>query len=100
MSYVPGHSHSHEGLRPHLVTRSAAPVATEQLEGGASASACAPCSGQATLLGTWGEGAMMAAEAGVRPEKVAVVRASLAAGNYQVPASAVASRVLEYMLVR
>lgn len=100
MSNVPGRSHSHEGLRPRLVVSSAAPVATEQLKSGASASACAPGSGRATLLGSWSEVAMMAAEAGVRPEKVAVVRASLAAGNYQVPASAVASRVLEYMLVR
>lgn len=100
MSNVPGHSHSHEGLEPHLVVPLAVPVAMEQLKGRASASACAPGSGRETLLGSWGEEEMMAAEAGVRMEKVAAVRVALAAGNYHVPESAVASRVLEYMLVR
>ena len=83
-----------------MVTPLTAPVATEQLKGGASASVCDPGSGQSTLLGSWGEGAIMAAEAGVRLEKVAAVRVALAAGNYYVPESAVASRVLEHMLVR
>jgi anti-sigma28 factor (negative regulator of flagellin synthesis) len=38
-------------------------------------------------------------EAGVRPDKVANVKAALAAGTYNVPASAVASRVVDEMLV-
>jgi negative regulator of flagellin synthesis FlgM len=52
----------------------------------------------ATLSSAGSVVAQEAADGGVRMEKVAAVQAALAAGTYDVPASAVASRVVDAML--
>jgi negative regulator of flagellin synthesis FlgM len=55
-------------------------------------------SDQATFSSAGSEVSLTAAEPGVRTDKVASVQAALAAGTYSVPASAVASRVVDSML--
>ena len=55
-------------------------------------------SDRATLSSAASEISQVAREEGVRPEKVAAVKAALAAGTYNVPASAVASKVVDAML--
>ena len=55
---------------------------------------------RATLSSAGSSVAQAASESDVRSAKVAAVQASLAAGTYDVPASAVASRVVESMLGR
>jgi anti-sigma28 factor (negative regulator of flagellin synthesis) len=51
------------------------------------------------LLRSWSEVSLSATEVDVRTDKVAAAQAALAAGTYNVPASAVASKVLDDMLV-
>jgi anti-sigma28 factor (negative regulator of flagellin synthesis) len=41
---------------------------------------------------------MTAADSGIRTDKVAAVQAAMAAGTYNVPASAVASKMVDAML--
>lgn len=53
---------------------------------------------QATLSQAGTEVALSAAQDGVRMDKVAAIQQALAAGTYNVPASAVAEKVLESML--
>ena len=53
---------------------------------------------RATLSNAASEVAQSATESGVRMEKVSSIQAALAAGTYQVPASAVASRMVDAML--
>jgi flagellar biosynthesis anti-sigma factor FlgM len=55
-------------------------------------------SDRATLSSAGSEVAQTASDSGVRMEKVASVRAALDAGSYDVPASAVASKVVDAML--
>lgn len=55
-------------------------------------------SDRATLSTAATEFSQAAREEDVRPEKVAAVQAALAAGTYNVPAAAVASRVVDAML--
>jgi flagellar biosynthesis anti-sigma factor FlgM len=55
-------------------------------------------SDRATLSSAGSEVSLTAGEDGVRPEKVSGVQAALAAGTYNVPASAVASKMVEAML--
>jgi negative regulator of flagellin synthesis FlgM len=55
-------------------------------------------SDRATLSSAGSEVAQTAADSDVRPEKVAGVQAALAAGTYNVPASAVASKMVDAML--
>jgi flagellar biosynthesis anti-sigma factor FlgM len=52
----------------------------------------------ATLSNAGSEVSQTAADSDVRMDKVAAVRAALAAGTYSVPASAVAGKVVEAML--
>jgi negative regulator of flagellin synthesis FlgM len=52
----------------------------------------------ATLSSAGSEVAQSAADGGVRMDKVAEIQAALAAGTYNVPASAVASRMIDSML--
>jgi flagellar biosynthesis anti-sigma factor FlgM len=53
---------------------------------------------RATLSPAGSEVAQTAADGGVRMEKVAGVQAALQAGSYQVPAQAVAARMVDAML--
>ena len=68
---------------------------------GARSNAAAAPSGmgsdRATLSSAGSEVSLTAGEDGVRPEKVAGVQAALAAGTYNVPASAVASKMVDAM---
>jgi len=55
-------------------------------------------SDMATFSSAASEVAQTAGDASVRMDKVAGIQAALAAGSYNVPASAVASKVVESML--
>jgi negative regulator of flagellin synthesis FlgM len=55
-------------------------------------------SDQATFSSAGSEVSLTGAEPGVRTDKVASVQAALAAGTYNVPPSAVASKVVDSML--
>ncbi|MGD0733712.1 MAG: flagellar biosynthesis anti-sigma factor FlgM [Terracidiphilus sp.] len=55
-------------------------------------------SDRATFSSAGSEVSLTAAEPGVRTDKVANVQAAIAAGTYNVPASAVASKVVGSML--
>jgi negative regulator of flagellin synthesis FlgM len=52
----------------------------------------------ATLSRAGAQAAQVASQSDVRAEKVASIHAALAAGTYQIPASAVASKVVDTML--
>jgi anti-sigma28 factor (negative regulator of flagellin synthesis) len=91
--------HSLAELRPFLKASSAAQAETQQSKNGVAACAGALGSGRSNLLRFWSEVSLMAAEVDVRTDKVAAAQAALAAGTYNVPASAVASKVLDDMLV-
>jgi negative regulator of flagellin synthesis FlgM len=101
MGNLPGYSRPLEGLKPLLGLPPTAPAATQQPKSGAATSADAVGSAHtaATLSGAKGEVSPMDAEAGARMDKVASVQAALAAGTYHVPASVVAFRVVDAMLV-
>lgn len=66
--------------------------------GGAAASPSALGSDSATLSSAGSEVQLTAGEDGVRTDKVAGVQAALAAGTYNVPPSAVATRMVDAML--
>lgn len=53
---------------------------------------------QATLSRVGTEVALSAAQEGVRADKVAAIQQALAAGTYNVPASAVADKVMDTMI--
>ena len=53
---------------------------------------------RATLSSAGSEASLESAGDGVRMDKVAAVQAALAAGNYDVPASEVATKVVDAML--
>jgi negative regulator of flagellin synthesis FlgM len=55
-------------------------------------------SDQATFSRAGSEVSLTSAEPGVRTDKVASIQAALAAGTYNVPPSAVASKVVDSML--
>jgi negative regulator of flagellin synthesis FlgM len=55
-------------------------------------------SDRATLSSAGSEVSLTAADSGVRTDKVAAVQAALAAGTYDVPATAVASKIVDAML--
>jgi len=66
--------------------------------GSAAAGSSALGSDRATLSSAGSEVLLTAGEDGVRPDKVAGVQAALAAGTYNVPATAVASKMIDAML--
>lgn len=76
-----------------------APAATPPPQTRTTTSASSALSSdRATLSSAGSEVAQTAADSDVRPEKVASVQAALAAGSYDVPASAVASKMVDAML--
>ena len=87
-----------EGLKSLLGTAPAGPSAPQQSKSAATAGGSALSADRATLSSAATEVSMTAAEAGVRMDKVAGVQAALAAGTYNVPASAVAAKVVDGML--
>jgi negative regulator of flagellin synthesis FlgM len=90
-----------EGLKSILGTPASTPAAAQQPKSGV-ASAAAGGSGlgadRATLSSAGNEVSQTAGDAAVRMDKVAGIQAALAAGTYNVPASAVASKVVDSML--
>lgn len=86
-----------EGLRSLLgVNQTASGPAAGRNPASAGESALGADS--ATLSSAASEMAQAAGDESVRVDKVAAVQASLAAGTYQVPASAVASKLVDAML--
>jgi flagellar biosynthesis anti-sigma factor FlgM len=89
-----------EGLKTILGVTPAAPAPPERNRGEQAAERSSLSNDSATVSSAASQVAMTAAEGGVRADKVAAVQAALAAGTYEVPASAVASKVIDSMLGR
>ena len=90
---------SMEGLRSLLGVNPAATAAPEsksQVSSGAPGSAFD--TDRATLSSAASEVAQAVSGEGARTEKVAAIETALAAGTYNVPASAVAGKVVDAML--
>jgi flagellar biosynthesis anti-sigma factor FlgM len=87
-----------EGLKTLLGVPSTTPAQSQQVGKGTPAGQGAFVGDHATFSSAGTEVAQSAADGGVRPEKVAAVQAALAAGTYNVPAAAVASKVVDAML--
>lgn len=87
-----------EELKALLGVARESPAQAQAIRGGSAAAKVALAQDQATLSGAGAEVSLNAAEEAVRTDKVALVRAALAAGTYQVPASAVASKLVDSML--
>jgi negative regulator of flagellin synthesis FlgM len=88
-----------EGLKSLLGTTPAAPATTpQQPRSGAAVSGSAFSSDRATLSSAGSEVAMTATDSDVRTDKVAGIQSALAAGTYNVSASAVATKVVNSML--
>ncbi len=87
-----------EGLQTLLGVPSTAPAQSQQVRNGAAAGQGAFVGDHATLSSAGTEVSQSAADGGVRPEKVAAIQAALAAGTYNVPAAAIASKVVDAML--
>ena len=86
-----------DGLKSLLGVNPAAQPATG-VRSNATTGASALGSDRATLSSAGSEVSLTAGEDGVRTDKVAGVQAALAAGTYNVPASAVASKMVDAML--
>jgi flagellar biosynthesis anti-sigma factor FlgM len=88
-----------EALKAFLgVTASASSHAHEVRNGEGDAAQGVLAGDQATLSHVATE-MLEAAQPGVRADKVAAIQQALAAGTYQVPATAVAGKVMDAMLV-
>lgn len=87
-----------DGLKSLLGVATAAPAATQQPKNNTVATGTALGSDRATLSSAGSEVSLAAADSGVRTDKVAGIQAALASGTYIVPASAVASKVVDTML--
>jgi negative regulator of flagellin synthesis FlgM len=86
-----------DGLSSLLGLNPTAP-SPSQGKGGASAAPSSFDSDRATFSSAGSEVSQGSSGEGVRADKVAAVQAALAAGTYHVPASAVASRMIDSML--
>src|SRR5208282_4128404 len=86
-----------DGLRSLLGVNPTAPSAP-QSKGGTTAAPSSFDSDRATFSSAASEVSQAALGEGVRTDKVSAVQAALAAGTYSVPASAVASRMIDSML--
>lgn len=89
-----------EGLKTLLGASATAAAQTQPVKSGTAAAASAtPLGGDhATLSSAGTEVAQTASDSGVRTDKVAAVQAALAAGTYDIPASAVAGKLVDAML--
>lgn len=86
-----------DGLKSLLGTAPATP-ATPQTARNAATGGSGIGSDLATFSSAASEVSLTATDSGVRADKVASIQAALAAGSYNVPASAVASKLLDSML--
>ena len=90
-------NNSLDGLKSLLGMSPAAPVSSEARSSG-SVGGSGLSNDRATLSSAASEAAQSTGDDGLRMDKVAAMQAALAAGNYSVPASAVASRLVDSML--
>jgi negative regulator of flagellin synthesis FlgM len=88
-----------DGLKSLLGVNPTAPSAPQSKSAAATAAAgSALGSDRATLSSAGSEASQAVSDEGVRTDKVAAVQAALAAGTYNVSASAVASKMVDAML--
>ena len=87
-----------DGLRSLLGVGQASPPTVQQTRSGSSSGTDAPMNDRATLSSAGSEVSQTAADPEVRMDKISAIQAALAAGTYNVPASAVASKVVDAML--
>jgi len=87
-----------EGLRSLLGANPVVQPAPQNKSNAATVAGGAFDSDRATLSSAGNEVAQAVSSEGVRTEKVAAVQAALAAGTYSVPASAVASKLVDAMM--
>jgi flagellar biosynthesis anti-sigma factor FlgM len=87
-----------EDLKALLGATSTAPVQSHPVRGADTGPESVLAGDRATLSGTGTEASLGAADEGVRADKVSEVRAALEAGTYQVPAAAVASKLIDALL--
>ncbi len=87
-----------EGLKSLLGTSPAAPAAPQQQKSSVAETGSGLGSDRATVSSAASEVAQTASESTVRSDKVAGIQAALSSGTYQVPAFAVASRLVDTML--
>jgi negative regulator of flagellin synthesis FlgM len=87
-----------DGLKSLFGVAPATQTATQQPKNGAASSTSSLMNDRATLSSAGSEVSQMAADPEIRMDKVAAIQAALAAGTYKVPASDVASKVLEAMM--
>jgi negative regulator of flagellin synthesis FlgM len=88
---------SMDGLRS-LLGVNPSTTSAPQSKGNTSAAPSTFDSDRATFSNAGSEVSQAASGEGVRADKVAAVQAALAAGTYSVPATAVASRMIDSML--
>jgi negative regulator of flagellin synthesis FlgM len=91
-------SSSLEGLRSLLGVNSTAPATTSIKPSGTPAESSSTFNDLATVSSAGSQVSAAAGGDGVRMDKVASIQAALASGTYNVPASAVASKVIDSML--
>lgn len=88
-----------DGLKSLLGVTPATQTGAQPVRGGGAAKETAPSAGdRATLSSAGSEVAQSAADGGVRMDKVASIQAALVSGTYNIPASAVASRMVDAMM--
>lgn len=87
-----------DGLRSLLGVSQPSPSSTQPAKSG-GATGTGPLSSDSAILSSAGsEVAQSATETGVRMDKVSQIQAALASGTYNIPAAAVASRMVDAML--
>ena len=86
-----------DGLK-NLLGVSQSPAATTQPKSTSGGGSSALTSDRATFSDAGSEVAQTASDSDVRMDKVASIQAALASGTYNVPASAVASKMVDVML--
>ena len=87
-----------DGLKSLLGTTPATPVDTQQAQNTTTTSASALGSDSATLSSAGSEMLLTASDSTVRADKVSSIQTALATGTYNVPASAIATKMVESML--
>jgi flagellar biosynthesis anti-sigma factor FlgM len=87
-----------EGLKVLLGVSSISPERVPVVRKGSAPASDAPAPDKATLSNAGSKVLHTVSESDVRADKVAAVQTALAAGTYQIPASAVAGKVVDAML--
>jgi negative regulator of flagellin synthesis FlgM len=88
-----------DGLKTLLGVSPATTTAAQKPRSGQVQETSSLTSDRATLSNAGSEVSQTAFDGGVRTDKVAQIQSALAAGTYNVPSSAVASKMVDAMLV-